>query len=69
MKYALLAIAALTLAACVEEGSDLTNKHNTITVCLDGVEYWMINPEARSQTMAPRIDPETLSFVRCKDIK
>jgi hypothetical protein len=69
MKYALLVIAALTVAGCVEEGSDLTNQEQTITVCLDGVAYWMINPQARSQVLAPRVDPKTLTFVRCDSVK
>lgn len=65
MKYLVLA-SLVFLAACVEDGDDLTNKHNTITICLDGVEYWMINPDTQSQTMAPRVNPDTLTFIRCE---
>lgn len=66
-KLALVAMIAMTaLAGCVEDGDDITNKHNVISVCLDGVEYWLISPEKQSQAMAPRIDPVTLEFVLCK---
>lgn len=66
-KLALIALIAMTtLSGCIEEGADLTNNHNVITICLDGVEYWMISPEKQSQTLAPRVDAVTLEFVRCK---
>lgn len=66
MKYALLVIAALTLAGCIEDGKDATT--DMIIVCLDGVEYWVDGENTQQQMMAPRIDPETLSFVRCEAI-
>ena len=37
-----------------------------ITVCLDGVAYWVDGEDTYYQMMAPRIDPETLTFVRCE---
>lgn len=67
MKYFALAFAAIfALTGCVEEGSDITNHHSTITVCLGGVEYWLISPETTLQALAPKIDTETLNFVRCE---
>jgi hypothetical protein len=63
-KLTLLAIFAIAaLAGCVEEGSDQTSEMTTI--CLDGVAYWF-DGAGQSQMMAPRVDPTTLQFVRCK---
>jgi PBP1b-binding outer membrane lipoprotein LpoB len=66
MKYALVMIAALALAGCVQEGDELTNTNNMIAVCIDGVSYWMLHPNTPSQVIAPRVGPETLTFVRCE---
>lgn len=67
MKYFALAFAAIfALAGCVEQGADITNAHNTITVCMGGVEYWLINADTQLQALAPKIDSETLNFVRCE---
>lgn len=65
MKYVILA-SVLFLAACKENGSDQTD--DMITICLDGVSYWF-DGLSQSQMMAPRIDPETLTYVRCKGTK
>lgn len=65
-KFAIIAMISMTtLAGCVEEGDDLIKKGNTITVCLDDVQYWLLNPNTQLQAMAPRIDPITFQFVRC----
>lgn len=63
MKY-LAVITILLLAGCVEDGSDQTS--DVITVCLDGVAYWIDMEGTNYQMMSPRIDPDTLSFVRCE---
>jgi hypothetical protein len=64
---AIIALAfTVTLAGCVEEGDDLTNRHNTVTVCLGGVEYWILSPDSQLQALAPKINPKTLDFVVCK---
>jgi uncharacterized protein YcfL len=63
MKYGLLLVAALALAGCKENGSNQTN--DMITICLDGVAYWY-DGQGQTQMMSPRIDPETLSFVKCR---
>lgn len=60
----LVSIAAITLAGCVEEGENFDKEATAI--CLDGVQYWIIDPHMREQAIAPRIDPETLTYVRCK---
>lgn len=65
MKIALFAVILVTLSACVEEGSDQTT--DMITICLDDVAYWF-DGQGQSQMMSPRIDPKTLTFIRCKDI-
>lgn len=63
MKYVIIA-SILFLSACTEDGSDQTD--DMITVCLDGVSYWVDGEDTQSQMMAPRIDPKTLTFIRCE---
>lgn len=66
MKY--LAIFSLVfLAACYEDTSSIQSENGrTFHVeCIDGVEYWHRNANSRS-SMSPRIDPNTLTFVRCQ---
>lgn len=65
-KIIALALIGLALTGCIEQGDDLTNHHQTITVCLDGVEYWVLSADSQSQALAPKVDPVTLTFVRCK---
>jgi hypothetical protein len=64
IKCGLIAAIALTLTGCVEEGSDQTS--GMVTMCLDGVAYWY-DGQGQSQMMSPRVDPETLTFVRCEE--
>lgn len=47
-----------------EEGSNQTE--DMTTICLDGVAYWF-DGMGQSQMMAPRVDPETLTFIRCEE--
>jgi len=67
MKYVLMAAIVLTLAGCKDERPSTESvSGNTYRVeCIDGVQYW-IRGYGRSQMMAPRINPETLTFVRCE---
>ena len=65
-KIVALMLVGFALTGCVEEGANITNAHNTITVCLSGVEYWLLSPEKQSQALAPKVDAKTLTFVRCK---
>lgn len=63
MKILFSVLALSLLVACVEEGEDVTE--DMTVACIDGVEYWF-DGIGQSQMMAPRIDPETLTFVRCE---
>lgn len=35
------------------------------TICLDGVAYWAV-PTISGRSVAPKIDPQTLSFKLCE---
>lgn len=63
MKYFSIALVGLTLMACTpEEGTDVTS---TVTpLCFDGVQYWTMSMGSQAGIMSPRVDPETLAFVR-----
>jgi hypothetical protein len=61
MKYVLMT-AVLALAACTEKEADRTT--DMTSICIDGVSYWL-EGAGGSQMMAPRISPDTLTFVRC----
>ena len=65
-KIIALALIGFALTGCIENGDDITNHHGTITVCLDGVEYWILDAGAQSQALAPKINSVTLSYVLCK---
>jgi hypothetical protein len=65
MKYLVTAAVLLSLAGC-EEKNNTDQTSDMITVCLDGVAYWVDGEDTYYQMMAPRIDPETLTFVRCE---
>ena len=60
---ALLASIAL-LSGCIENGDDVTSDMKNI--CIDGVQYWVDSEGSNLQMMSPRIDPVTLTFVRCE---
>ena len=64
MKWLAIPLMIIPLAACQDDRekavSDL--KYNYLVECIDGVEYWI----RLSGYMAPRVDPETLTFVRCE---
>lgn len=60
----LIILAFVLLSACMEDGSDQTGTMSTI--CLDGVQYWT-RQAGHGRVMAPRIDPVTLTFVRCME--
>jgi hypothetical protein len=63
-KY-LVIVSVLFLVAC-EEKNNTNQTSDMITVCLDGVAYWVDGEDTYFQMMAPKIDPETLTFVRCE---
>jgi hypothetical protein len=62
------AIAVFSLGACKDEREAASSEfgRNSSVECLDGVEYWVRNSGYRGY-MSPRIDPHTLTFVRCED--
>lgn len=68
MKYIVLA-SLIFLAACVEEKENSDQTSDMITICLDGVAYWVDGEDTYFQMMAPRIDPENLTFVLYKGKK
>ena len=63
----LIILAFIMLSACIEgieESSDPTSLMNKI--CLDNVEYWF-RAAGQTAVMSPRIDPKTMTFVRCEE--
>jgi hypothetical protein len=68
MKYILIAIAALTLAACNDERATVESDsgRNYRVECIDGIEYLVRSSLVYKGFMAVRVDPETLTFVRCE---
>ncbi len=68
MKYVMIVIAALTLVACKDErpAVESDGARNYRVECVGGVEYWVqFNNIQSAGYMAVRVDPETMSFVRC----
>jgi hypothetical protein len=67
MKYILIVTALVTLAACKEDERPTVESESGRTYrveCVGGVEYW-VRANGHQGYMAVRIDPETMSFVRC----
>lgn len=68
MKYIIIAAAALLLSACKEQETIRGDSGNSYYAeCIDGVEYWK-NTHGNAGYMSPRINPETLEFVRCTKV-
>lgn len=69
MKYILIGAALVTLAACEDNrekvSSDSARSYRV--ECIGGVEYYFLNVNSRA-ALAPRVDSETLTFVRCNDV-
>ena len=66
MKYFSIALASLALMACTpEEGADVTSA--VTPLCIDGVQYWTMYMGSQAGLMSPRVDPKTLTFVRCTE--
>lgn len=67
MKYTIVILAALTLSACKDERprTESDSGRNYRAECIDGVEYWTRSGGNRGY-MAVRVDPNTMSFVRCE---
>lgn len=68
MKRAIAILAMIALTACVEEDErPAINSNSDRTYraeCIDGIEYW-VRHIGHKGYMAVRVDPDTLSFVRC----
>ena len=66
MKYILIA-SLIFLAACNDErpSSQSDSGRDYKVECIDGVEYWVRTAGYRGY-MAVRVDPKTLTFVRCE---
>jgi hypothetical protein len=67
MKYVLIAAVALTLAACKEDERPTVESEsgrNYRVECVGGIEYW-VRYSGHNGYMAVRVDPATMSFVRC----
>jgi hypothetical protein len=63
MKYLLIAL--LVLAACKTEATgDEVNGFNT--ACMNGVLYYFNTAGGYGKSLAPVIDSETLTYVRCE---
>ena len=69
MKWILIPVMLITLAACQDEReqtqAEQGNKYRV--ECIDGVEYWTRWTGYKGY-MAARVDPETLEFVRCSSV-
>jgi hypothetical protein len=67
MKYVLMTAIVVALAGCRDERPSTESvSGNTYRVeCIDSVQYWIIG-SGNSQMMTARVDPKTLTFVRCE---
>jgi hypothetical protein len=73
MKYGFLIVVLVFVAGCVSEAEQSTPSTSSRYVgetyeleCIDGVEYWF-RAVGNKGYLAPRIDPETLTYVRCTE--
>jgi hypothetical protein len=66
MKYILIVAALVTLTACIDERPSVESEsgRNYRVECVGGVEYW-VRTNGHQGYMAVKVDPSTLSFVRC----
>ena len=67
MKYTIALMALFALTACKDERpvSESVSGRDYRVECIDGVEYWT-RSIGNKGFMAVRVDPETMTFVRCK---
>ena len=64
MKYILMAAITITLSACTETTGDEVNGFDV--ACMNGVEYYFNSAGGYGKSLAPVIDSETLTYVRCE---
>lgn len=68
MKYAIVFTALLALVACKEDTRPITESESGSSYrieCIGGIEYWT-RANGHQGYMAVRVDPETMTFVRCE---
>ncbi len=65
MKYVVLA-SVLFLAACKTETTDNEEVNGFDTACMSGVLYYFNSAGGYGKSLAPVIDPVTLTYVRCE---
>jgi hypothetical protein len=67
MKYAIIFTALLALTACKDErpSTEGTSGREYRIECIGGIEYWH-RPRGQASLLAVRVDPETMTFVRCE---
>lgn len=66
MKYAIALMALVALSACNDErpSREGTSGREYRVECIGGIEYWQ-RSAGHSAMLAVRVDPETMTFVRC----
>lgn len=65
MKYFAI-ISVLALAACYTETTG-TEVNGFDIACMNGVQYYFNSAGGYGKSLAPVIDPETLTYVRCEE--
>jgi hypothetical protein len=67
MKYILVLTALFALSACQYDGPTAVGNSGIEyrVECIDGIEHWLRN-RGRTSLLAVRVNPETLTFVRCE---
>lgn len=64
MKYVLFVIAIFALSACKTETTG-TEVNGFEVACMNGVQYYFNSAGGYGKSLAPVIDGETLTYVRC----
>ena len=67
MKYILMAAIAVVLSACTDTTGDEVNGFEV--ACMNGVQYYFNSAGGYGKSLAPVVDAETLSYVRCEGNK
>jgi hypothetical protein len=69
MKYVIMIASFAILSACKPDTRERQMSEQGLSYaaeCIDGVEYWM-RFSGHKGYMSPRINPDTMTFVRCGD--
>jgi hypothetical protein len=68
MKYVMFLTVILGLTACKKDTRPITESESGRSYrveCIGGIEYWT-RVNAHQGYMSVRVDPETMTFVRCE---